>query len=143
MNLPTFAGASLVYANFGRWVAECACSSATEFGTPGNPPMLASGWRCVECGDANEAVWPTPDMMHGVERLLLMRRYRKNQNWYPGETLEDLQRENALHGVYGFLEDSELAAAPGVSLMTIRDGEIKIDMLPMLNPRRELLAVSP
>jgi hypothetical protein len=141
MTLPSRFNTALVYANFGRWVADCPCSGATEFGTPGNPPIMASAWQCVECGDVIEAIWPSPEMMYGVERLLLLRRYRKNQNWFPGETLGDLQVENGLHGVYGFLEGSELAATPGVSLMSVRDEEIVVDMVPVLNPRRELKQV--
>ena len=134
-------GVALVYANFGRWVAECTCSSATEFGTPGNPPVLSPAWQCVECGDVTEAIWPSAEMMYGIERLLLMRRYRKNQNWFPHETLEDLHKENGLHGVYDPLKDSELAATPGRSLLTIQGEELITDMLPMLNPRRELKAI--
>lgn len=142
MNLLARTGTALVYANFGRWVAECPCSSATEFGAPGGPPVMAPAWHCLECGDVTEAIWPTAEMMYGVERLLLLRRYRKNQNWYPGETLNDLQQENTLHGVYDFLKDSELTATPGQVLLGVRDEELVTDMLPMLNPRRELKAVT-
>jgi Zn ribbon nucleic-acid-binding protein len=133
------AGTSLAYASFGRWVAECSnphCDSAVDDET--QLWKFAPGFQCVECGHKTEVIWPAAEMVYGVERLLLLRPARKYQNWFPGETLTELQMENTLHGIYDFLE---LEAAPGTTLMSVTDTELRVDMLPVLNPRRELRAV--
>jgi hypothetical protein len=135
-------GTSLAFVSWGRWVARCAsphCDSAIEFNAL-KPPLLPTftpAFRCVECGYRTEVIWPNPEMVYGIERLLLLRPNPKNQNWLPGETLNDLQMENALHGVYDLAVD----AAPGTALMVATDTELRVDMLPVLNPRRELKAV--
>lgn len=91
---------------------------------------------CNFCRVVNEVVWPTPEMVFGVERLLMMRPDPSTRNWKPGETLGDLMRENAEHGIFDHLKTSELVATPGVSLMTVEDFQIRSDLLPALKPRR-------
>ena len=121
-------GVSAVYANWGRWVADCAwCDSAEQL-----VPFTA-GFRCVDCGWSTDVVWPPPDMVAGIERLLLMRPNRKNQNWLPTETLEDLVAENVTHGIVAL----HAGDASGPLLGTC-GGKITTDALQTLNPRREL-----
>ena len=142
MNSLIAVGTSLVYANHGRWVAECSnphCDSAVDDET--QLWKFAPGFQCVECGHKTEVIWPAAEMVYGIERLLLLRPARKYQNWRPGETLTELQMENTLHGIYDFLNPAE--AIPGKVLMAVTDTELGVDMLPVLNPRRELLAVNP
>jgi hypothetical protein len=128
----------------GRWCARCSsphCDAAVEFNALKPPfyPTFTPAVQCWECGEHTEVIWPTPEMLYGIERLLLLRRNPNTQNWYPGETLNDLQVENAVHGVYDFVNGIE--AAPGTPLMIATDRELRTDMLPVLNPRRELRAV--
>lgn len=137
---------TLAFVSFGRWVACCSspyCEAAVEFNSL-KPPLLPTftpAYVCWECGHRTQVRWPTAEMVYGVERLLLLRRNPKNQNWFPGETLVDLQYENGLHGVYDFLEGLVLQATPGTSLMGATETAITKDELPVLNPRRELRAV--
>lgn len=75
-------------------------------------------------------------MVRSVERLLLMRPVRQTQNWFPGETLADLMLENAEHGVFA---GHDLVEAGRVALAA-RGDSLVVDRLPVLNPRRELVA---
>jgi hypothetical protein len=137
---------SLAYVNYGRWVADCSslwCDAAVEFNSL-RPPHFATftpATVCWECGHRTEILWPSQEMVYGIERLLLLRRNRKHQNWLPGETLVDLQEENGLHGVFDFLHGLQLECTPGTSLMGLTETAITTDGLPMLNPRRALKAV--
>jgi hypothetical protein len=117
-------------ANWGMWKVRCIrCSSADTF-PPGTPVF-----RCAECGATAEIEWPSDEMVHGVERLLLMRPSPANQNWQPGETLLDLMVENAEHGIYTFPEGYELAA----TALVVEAERIRMDTLPATH-RRELSA---
>lgn len=115
-----------VYANWGRWVANCpVCESAehvyaNETAVQCNP--AASG-----CGIMLELVWPT--FREGVERLLMMRPAPKTRNWLPGESLHDLLAENVEHGI-GPLE-------PGQDMLIIGD-TITRDTLPTRFPLRQI-----
>jgi hypothetical protein len=137
-------GTTLAYVSAGRWVARCSsphCDAAVEFNALKPPilPTFTPAYLCWECGHTTEVVWPAAEMLYGIERLLLLRPNPNTQNWLPGETLIDLQIENGAHGVYDFTR--ELEATPGTSLMVVTDTELRVDMLPVLNPRRELRAV--
>jgi hypothetical protein len=76
----------------GRWIADCVCRTGMY-----THPL----WKmacCGECGAVYRDVvfpmdWPF------IERELLKRPVRANQNWFPTETLDMLQRESAAHGV--------------------------------------------
>ena len=86
---------------------------------------------CEECGARAEIMWPTEEIVYGVERLLLMRPRRENQNWEPGETLTELMWENGQHGIF--------TGVPGE--LTVDAERIRRDSLPSTF-RPELLAVS-
>jgi hypothetical protein len=85
----------LVYANHGRWIAECTCRSASQV------EPREERWRCDECGTHYALEWP-PDVWE-IERLLKPRP-KVNQNWRVGETLADLHAENQQHGVEAVVE---------------------------------------
>lgn len=85
-----------VYANHGRWVVDCPdCNNA----------QLAHRdihrFMCNNCGDgAVDGLWrPTiwPDNAAEIDTELMRRRHERNRNWYPGETVADLQAEHAGH----------------------------------------------
>jgi hypothetical protein len=119
------------FANFGRWVAACPrCPHAIDVDAQIRTPAFS----CAVCGLRAEIEWPSPEMVHGIERLLLMRPDPTKQNWLPGETLSDLLEENVTHGVF--------AAIPEVDetpRLTIVGERITVDTMPVTH-RRELKA---
>ncbi len=94
----------------GRWVVGC--PNLNEAGDPCNTSILASMatpfFICVECGSPeNRHRWYAvafPREKAAIEANLLVRPALKsfdaiNRNWKPGETLADIQLENAEHGL--------------------------------------------
>jgi len=79
-----------VYANRGRWVAECECRSAAVV----KPEQRA--WRCEECGTPYRLLWPGRRVE--IEQLLHPRPIA-NQNWVIGEPVQHLLEENIEHGI--------------------------------------------
>lgn len=79
--------------NHGRWIASCInCDTGM---------MTHPEWRlacCADCGTIHTNVIVPADYAL-ITAELLKRPKRMNQNWQPHETLEDLQCENAAHGV--------------------------------------------
>lgn len=91
---------TVVYVNWGRFIAECQCGSATEV-HPGRREAL-----CVQDppGHLMSLVWP--DGIEGVMTVLGERTSEKRRNWFPadhpvalrlgqphGETVDDLRHE--------------------------------------------------
>jgi hypothetical protein len=79
----------------GAWQLPCA--------TPGcrNCPSVSPEWLlalCWDCGAVYEDV-ALPEERASIERLLLRRLDLASRNWLPGETAEDLERENLAHGI--------------------------------------------
>ncbi len=126
-------GVTAAFASWGRWVARCSyqdrCDAAIQV------VRFAGGLLCPECGMATAVVWPSADMVAGIERLLLMRPHWKNQNWLPGETLHDLLEQNAEHGILS----RHAAELPAGAVFGIEGDRITRDALPTLNPKRELV----
>lgn len=121
----------LAHAYYGYWRAECPTCHV------GQKVSGENGFTCPHDGTSIEIMWPSPDMKAGVERLLGMRPYPMTQNWYPGETLPDLMRENARHGIF----DDLPAQAQLQPVFGVADDHIRLDTLPELGacePRREL-----
>ncbi len=110
-NLPLVAAR----ANWGRWVVDCPrCPSARWF-TPGMPEFT-----CLDCGMQAEVIWPPPDMVSGVERLLMMRPNVATRNWLHGESLHDLLQENLDHGLAsGEVGDEMLIVGDRIVLDTL------------------------
>lgn len=81
-----------VFVAGGKWLVACAC---------GNAPSVSPEWRlalCFECGAIYEGVTMPPDAA-AIEAVLSRRPHPINRAWRRPETVEDLQRENAAHGV--------------------------------------------
>lgn len=100
--------------NHGRWLADCArpgCRGA-ELVAPGVPFICGSCYPQAFSGDAAEcARWgriaAARGEAHEVQfpedaaalEAALAGRDEGNRNWTPGETLADLEAENAAHGI--------------------------------------------
>jgi hypothetical protein len=124
--------------NWGRWIVDCpACPAALGYWTDAPRPDIVVGapfFQCWTCGARAEIEWPSPQMRHGIERLLLMRPDETTQNWLPGETLIDLMWENGAHGILSDLPDD-----PDLQLV-VETERIRVDTLPLAY-RRELKAI--
>jgi hypothetical protein len=95
-------GEVVAYINHGRWIAECPdCNGA----------QVASEelrFWCVSCGNASVLfAWKEvvmPKSKKSIEGVLLDRPTARpdkavTRNWKPGESVKDLKKENAAHGV--------------------------------------------
>lgn len=74
----------------GRWIVDCSCGCGL---------YVRRGWQlacCIECGAQYHDV-RFPVDADEIERLLLARSKRENQSWWPSESVEQLQRENAAY----------------------------------------------
>lgn len=79
--------------NHGRWITDCPNCKGGAFTHP--------DWKlacCGECGCVMRRV-EFPVAVAAIEVVLLARPTRDVQNWLPDETVADLLRENAEHGV--------------------------------------------
>lgn len=90
-------GMGYAYANYGRWVVDCPypfCDNAMQV------DCWQGRFECLgpdSCGYTCPVAWPNDP--EAIETLLAMRPARKTRNWLPGESLEDLLKENAVHNV--------------------------------------------
>ena len=81
------------YVNGGNWIVRCSCGA----GNATDPQ-----WRiacCYGCGAIHRTIAfpPSAALSEGVR--LLLDRPVANRNWEPGETVDDLRRENDEHGL--------------------------------------------
>ena len=81
------------YVNHGRWAVKCECGGAEK--------AWEEGWfMCQSCFNAGHkhqyrrSIFPKERLK--IENLLEVRPL-PNRNWYPGETLFQLQAENKEH----------------------------------------------
>ena len=84
----------LAHINHGRWLVHCAACPQAMWTHP--------EWKiacCTECGAVYEGII-FPFERPVIEQILLMR-WVENQNWEPGETVADLQRENMTYRKVG------------------------------------------
>lgn len=85
----------VVFANEGRWVAQCSDCNGAQLASRTDPRFM-----CVECanvlnhGAFRPLLWPRN--VAAIEKLLEQRPLRRNRNWRPGETVKDLKAENAV-----------------------------------------------
>ena len=87
-----------VYAevNAGRWMIPRCPTEGCFAGI-----LLDPEWNesiCTECGRVYRPIWPPTDDRAAIEALLGVRP-TANQNWVPGETLEQLAQDNTDHGL--------------------------------------------
>lgn len=96
-------GEIVAYVNHGRWVAECPDCAGAQLVSE-----LERRFWCLNCGNAAvNFAWRhvrMPKKRTAIEAELVIRPAARNEraitrNWLPGETVEDLQRENVEHGV--------------------------------------------
>ena len=81
----------MAYANAGRWVVDCPrCNS-------GMAALVEWPAYCFDCGSIFAAI-VFPKGWEKIEAKLL-RRPERSQNWRPGESVEQLEAENAEHGL--------------------------------------------
>jgi hypothetical protein len=82
-----------VYLNYGRWIAECPDCNGAQLACHEDPRFM-----CNECANvAAGGLWRTiewPADRSAIEEILSWRP-RLNQNWTPGESVADLEAENA------------------------------------------------
>lgn len=79
--------------NHGRWIVDCPECNGAELVTPDLRFRCQSGTHL-----AVEYAVRVPLEAEWIMQLVAHRPV-VNQNWQPGETLEDLARDNAAHGV--------------------------------------------
>ena len=83
----------------GRWLADCPNCRGAENVTADEPVMY-----CCSCGNEHlegqlaPVHFPEDKQRKKLERLLT-KRPRQNQNWSPGESIEQLMAENTVHGI--------------------------------------------
>ncbi|MFC6045745.1 hypothetical protein ACFP8W_05820 [Nocardioides hankookensis] len=86
--------ATQVYVSEGRWVVMCPDCGGAQFAARDDHRFM-----CVECSNvAIEGLWRPvvwPDDHAELEAELERRPMRRNQNWVPDETVEDLAAEFA------------------------------------------------
>lgn len=129
---------SEAHASWGIWAARCGCCR------PGAERLqrFQAEMLCSFCGMVTDIIWPSVDMVKGVERLLMMRPDPSTRSWKPGETLTDLMWENGEHGIFDGLSEA-LGADTASCPLSVTDNRIQIDELPRRlpnQPRRELSA---
>ena len=88
----------VAYVNHGRWVWDCPtprCGGA-QVTSPKDPRAF-----CVECFNAGDGWWPVdwPDERTTIERILNKRPAATQQNWWPTETMQQLEAENIQLGI--------------------------------------------
>jgi len=81
-----------VYANHGRWVVECPDCCGAQIAS-----AVDYRFMCTVCANvAVEGLWRSviwPEEYAEIDEALCCRENTANQNWVPGETLEELKAE--------------------------------------------------
>ena len=94
--------------NHGRWIVTCAWCTGAElagssgFGLRDLPSAPNDVFLCSNCknnGTGNPVPVAWPPNRQAIEVLLLKRPHTANRNWMPGETVQELARENSDHEV--------------------------------------------
>ena len=90
--------------NWGRWIADCPQCGGAEDVRVGLPfvckGLVAAGFHGehTACGFTADVEFPkTADKL--MIEALLVRRPVPFRNWFPGETIENLQKENKDRGI--------------------------------------------
>lgn len=100
--------------NHGRWLWDCprACGGA-QCCTPNDPRGF-----CVECFNGGDGYYPVvfPDELAAIETLLSRRPRDDQRHWAPGETVDQLQLENATLGLPDDLDGTPSRYAEAVPL---------------------------
>jgi hypothetical protein len=118
---------AVAYVNHGRWVADCPASTCTgaELVDPDEPRFY-----CLSCYNAAfDGRWlpvrfpPEPERK-AIERALLDRPRARNRNWFPGETVEQLEEE---HRRYRAAEEERMMRLTGMRRVVERHGPVFVE----------------
>ena len=82
--------------NHGRWVLQCLFCAGAEFAWKDGKFMCCSCWN--EQADGKFLRMKFPIEQKAIEELLLKRPKPENRNW-TGESIADLEKENAERGI--------------------------------------------
>ena len=87
--------------DYGRWCVDCPDCNGAEFVWLDGPlvMMCAGCWNAMVGHKWRPVNLPTPKKRARIDELLRARPLPVNRNWLPSETVADLERENAEHGV--------------------------------------------
>lgn len=80
--------------DMGRWILDCECGAGVAILWLPNKRGLG---LCYGCG-AEHNLSPLPEREE-IEAELVRRPQQRTRGWFPGETVDDLRRESAAHGV--------------------------------------------
>lgn len=96
--------------NYGRWIVACPaddCHASLKVEASELVASLPVTCDCrddfvcdhprVPCGTEFSVRFPAERLE--IERLLNLRPHRRNRNWHPHESVDDLKAENLRHGV--------------------------------------------
>ncbi len=81
----------IAYLNHGRWVVDCPdpdCAGAS---------IAGDLFVCENCKRVAPVEWPEYKTL--IDATTSLRPVPETRNWQPGETIDDLRRENAAHGL--------------------------------------------
>lgn len=85
--------------NHGRWIARCPTCSGAQYASRADRRFFCSS--CLNHAAGNRWIgveWPDDAQTQQIEAALMRRPNPTNRNWEPGETVEDLERENGARG---------------------------------------------
>lgn len=88
------AGVALARINWGRWIADCPVCSGAMVVSRKDPWF----W-CPECGQSGWRQVEFPENADEIEEILVKRPDKRVRNWFPGETVAQLEAENSGHGI--------------------------------------------
>lgn len=84
----------------GQWIIDCPfCTSAQHASAEDHR------WFCAYCRNETvdfqyvDAVWPDQKLLDKIEAVVEARPKMENRNWYPGETVAELKKENKAAGL--------------------------------------------
>ncbi len=102
------------FVNHGRWLVDCSADDCQAVLFADRPLFPEDNYgtlslRCI-CNDESVCDHPSipcgapivavfPDNKGDIDVLMNRRPRRENRNWKPGETVDQLKRENLLQGV--------------------------------------------
>lgn len=85
------------YVQRSQWIVACPWCDQTQVTSPADPKMC-----CPACHNDGRSQWARvvfPDCLEAIEGVLNLRPKLDTRNWVLGETVADLEAENAQHEV--------------------------------------------
>ncbi len=81
----------IAYLNHGRWVVDCPdrdCAGAE---------LASNLFVCENCKRVGPVEWPEHKTL--IDEITSLRPVPETRNWIPGETVNNLRKENMSHGL--------------------------------------------